>query len=227
MLTDIIRFCRAIHLSLVSTRCIFVCMALTMWPRAPPVDSKQDRSRGEGMPNETQQVRIRADIVPSLKETAARRSITLTEVVSVAAEEWLEKHDPTWRDTVARRSLEDRLAEVWQAVTDAHADLETLSDAEANDYEGHYAGAESAIILENERSSASNRLEIMEASRDRLLAAVAALAGESEKDVRERFACEYDTPYRNVGKQGEHSGVDLWTLGRRLSNSSAVKSGQD
>ena len=150
------------------------------------------------MPSETQQVRVRADIVPSLKSIAARRSITLTEVISVAAEEWLEKHDPTWRDTVALRVLEDRLAEVWQAVTDAHADLESLSDAEANDYEGHYAGAEGAIVLENERSSATNRLEIMEVSRDRLVAAVAALAGESENDVRERFACEYDTPYRNV-----------------------------
>ena len=150
------------------------------------------------MPSETQQVRIRADIVPSLKEVAAQRSITLTEVVSAAAEEWLEKHDPTWRDTVARRSVEDRLAEVWQAVTDAQADLETLDNAEANDYEGHYAGAEGAIILENERSSASGRLEIMETSRDRLVAAVVALSGDSEKDVRERFAREYDTTYRNL-----------------------------
>ena len=150
------------------------------------------------MPSETQQVRIRADIVPSLKAIAARRSITLTEVISVAAEEWLEKHDPTWRDTVALRGLEGRLAEVWQAVTSAHADLDSLNDAEANDYEGHYSGAEGAIILENERSSASNRLEVMEASRERLVAAVAALAGESEENVRERFAREYDTPYRNV-----------------------------
>lgn len=150
------------------------------------------------MPSDTQQVRIRADIVPCLKAIAAERSITLTEVVSVAAEDWLEKHDPTWRDTLALRSLEDRLAEVWQAVTDAHADLESVTNAEANDYEGHYAGAEGAMVLQNERSSASNRLEIMEGSRERLVAAVAALAGESEKDVRARFACEFDTPYRNV-----------------------------
>ena len=129
------------------------------------------------MPSETQQVRIRADIVPSLKAIATRRSITLTEVISVASEEWLEKHDPTWRDTVALRSLENRLAEFWQAVTDAHADLESLRNAKANDYEGHYAGAEGAIVLESERNSASNRLEIMEASRDKLVAAVAALAG--------------------------------------------------
>jgi len=147
---------------------------------------------------ETQQVRIRADVMPSLKAIADRRRTTLTEIVSVAVVEWLEKHDPTWRDTMTLRRVEDRLGEVWQAITDANQTLQDLKDEENNDYEDRYANPDEAKALEETRSSEHRKLEHLIVSRDRLVAAIVALSGDREETVREKFTLTHGTPYVNA-----------------------------
>lgn len=145
------------------------------------------------MPNEgTQQVRIRADVIPSLKKIANDRATTLAELISGVVVEWLEKNDPTWQDIVMLRSVEDRLGEVWKATTVAHHTLQNLEDEEINDYEDRYADPNEANALEQARIRERRQLDSLVASRDKLVAAVVALSGEREEKVRERFSREYD-----------------------------------
>ena len=135
----------------------------------------------------TQQVRIRADVVPSLKAIAQRRSTTQTEVISEAVVEWLEKNDPTWKDTVMLHKLKDRLDEVVGNLSEIRAEIDDANQQlEQNtkypDYEEMDDTERSGV--EKWASDARRRHDALVISEKRLVAAVAALSGESEDIIR-------------------------------------------
>lgn len=141
------------------------------------------------MRNDTQQVRVRADVIPSLKTLAARRGSTLSALISEAVVDWLSTHDPTWKDTLVLSGLRSRLAEVEREITKEHDAIVDFEDALEHGYvddeQYHTDTDEARKEYEGAKNDAVYRRDDLLNSRERLIAAVVALSGDSREEVEE------------------------------------------
>ena len=148
--------------------------------------------RDAGRNGRSVQVRVRADVVPSLKAQARHRGVTLTEVVSEAVVEWLERYDPTWEDSIVLMRLRARLVTVHHDERRARLDIDDLDPESviASDYDGHYSTEDAQRRLQEDHGEAIRRHKALAASEKKLVDAVSALSGESKEHVIESLEHE-------------------------------------